>query len=108
MRNLQYEKRIAKRCVIKAQWQNSFAIFLSGTDVIFIAEEIIKTSQCEEEKGTGPEEKLLPWLMLLQLLQDCLGLDKATKEKKKKKGRKGEGKTIDNKYCVKTQRGINV
>ena len=35
---------------------------------IFIAEEIFKTSQCEEEKGTGPEEKLLPWLMLLQLL----------------------------------------
>ena len=35
---------------------------------VFIAEEIFKTSQCEEKKGTGPEEKLLPWLMLLQLL----------------------------------------
>ena len=36
--------------------------------IIFNAEEIFKTSQCEEKKGTGPEEKLLPWLMLLQLL----------------------------------------
>ena len=34
MRNLQYEKRIAKRCIIQAQWQNLFTIFLSGTDVI--------------------------------------------------------------------------
>ena len=33
MRNLQYEKRIAKRCIIQGQWQNLFAIFLSGTDV---------------------------------------------------------------------------
>ena len=34
MRNLQYEKKIAKKCMIQAQWQNIFTIFLSGTDVI--------------------------------------------------------------------------
>ena len=33
MRNLRYEKRIAKRYIIQAQWQNLFTIFLSGTDV---------------------------------------------------------------------------
>ena len=42
MRNLQYEKKIAKNCIIQAQWQNIFTIFLSGTDVssLFKAEPV--------------------------------------------------------------------
>ena len=43
MRNLQYENRIAKRCIIKAQRQNLFTIFLSGTDVTLLAMKFIGT-----------------------------------------------------------------
>ena len=42
MRNLQYEKRIDKRCIIQAQWQNLFTIFLSGTDVNNVIIRLIK------------------------------------------------------------------
>ena len=38
MKNLQYEKKIAKKCIIQAQWQNIFTMFL------FLALELMKNN----------------------------------------------------------------